>query len=307
MVLPVVVPGSLSNLGSGFDCVGLAVTLYNQFLFTPEGGRGQFMVDYLPVEPESHLVSRTIRAAEEHFGALMPHGLGLTQAETVPRSRGLGSSSTAVVAGYIAWSHYTRTRPSVDEAMAFLTQMEGHPDNVSAAFLGGAVLSVAHEGGVHSVPIPLAAGVRVVVVVPEKQILTADAREVLPESVPLADAVYNASRVGMLLTGLRDGDAKALRLGTQDRWHQAARASLLGPVDEVIEAALGHGAAAAFLSGSGSTLAALVVDPEADADAIGRAMGRVCTGAGLRHRMHVLDPSPYGAWQLFVDHGSAGA
>jgi homoserine kinase len=299
MTLPVVVPATLSNLGPGFDVLGLAVALYNQFLFEPSGERGQYVDGSAPAT-EDNAVFSAIRAAEETFGARVPHGLILHQAEAVPRARGLGSSATARVAGFIAWSHYARMRVRLPEALQFLTQLEGHPDNVVAAMCGGVTFST---GGAPFAwrQIPAHADLRVVLCIPELRVPTAEARAVLPAQYERADVVFNLRRLAFLMHGLETGDVAALRVGMEDRVHHPYRKQLIGPVDEAIEAAVYKGAAAAFISGSGSTLAAFVLDPAVDAAAVGAAMERPLREAKMARRSLVVRPMNVGAWQLYLD------
>jgi homoserine kinase len=288
------VPATLSNLGSGFDVLGVALELHNRFCFTPTGEAGALTEGGAPLDPATHAVAGTVRAAEAAFGVRLPVGLALEQTERVPRSRGLGSSATARVAGYLAWCRFTGHTPPLEEGLALLSELEGHPDNVAAAMLGGVTLAV---GGTPFVwrRLEPPAGLRVVVCVPELQVSTAAARAVLPASYPRAELVYNARRLALLMTGLLAGDAEALRLGVEDHVHTPYRKGLIGPVDEVIAGAMGAGASCAFISGSGSTLAALVLDPAADGAAIGRAMEAPLRAAGIGCWSGVLRPGLVGA------------
>lgn len=299
MTLSVVVPASLSNLGAGFDVVGVALSLSNQFLFLPRQGRGPLTEGGVALDPETHAVAGTLLAAEAAFGAPLPVGLELRQTERVPRSRGLGSSSTARVAGYIAWCHHAQRRPPLDEALDFLSGLEGHPDNVAAALLGGVTLAVGGRPFVWRRLEPLA-GMRVVVCVPEVQVSTNAARAVLPAAYPRAEMVYNMRRLAMLMVGLQTGDVEALRLGTEDTVHTPYRKGLIGPVDEVIAAALAAGAATAFISGSGSTLAALVLDEAVSALEVGRAMEAPLRAAGIGCRSEGVRATGVGAWEMFL-------
>lgn len=300
-MLPIVVPGSLSNLGPGFDVLGMAVGVYNQFMVAPAGEPGTGLEGGWPVEdPASHAFFAAVAAAEARFGHRLTHGISLLQQERVPRSRGLGSSSTARVAGVVAWCHYARQRPPMAELLAVLTELEGHPDNVVAAMLGGLTIAGGAEANGAWRRLDPVSGLRVVLVVPERTVATADARAALPEQYSRADVVFNLRRLGFLLHGLTTGDREALRTGMADRIHQPYRAPLVGPLDAVIAEAVGAGADAAFLSGSGSTIAALVVDPDVDAASVGRAMERPLREAGLKRSVLVTAPAPFGAWELYV-------
>lgn len=277
----IVVPGSLSNLGPGFDVLGVAVSLLNRFDIRDQG-EGE------PTD-DDHLVVATIRAAAERFAVPAPARWWVRQQEEVPRSRGLGSSATARIAGLLAWMRATGTELSDDDALAFLSEGEGHPDNVIAAWLGGAVIAALDGDRVVVRSVPVAASIRVALCIPTVEVRTDAARSVLPAQLSRADAVFNASRLAMLLHGLRTGDAEALALGVEDRLHHAYRAPLIGPVDAAIAAARRAGAAAGFISGSGSTLGALVLD--GDANAVAEALASPFDNA----RALVVSPTLAGA------------
>lgn len=239
------VPATLANLGSGYDTLGAAVDLWNTFRIHPNR-----------TGPED-LVVRTARRAGERFGAPCP-SFRVEQEERVPRSRGMGSSATARVAGLLAWRALTGEAPPEADQLAFLAEEEGHPDNVWPAFLGGLVACgpVARRQ-------PLHPSVTVAVVSPDFEVSTPAARAALPSRIEHVDAVANLQRVALLLTGLRDGDVEALQHGVDDRLHQPHRVHLLGPVEEAFAEARRLGGAP-FVSGSGSTLAAFVVGDGAE-------------------------------------------
>jgi homoserine kinase len=293
-MIEVVVPGTLSNLGAGFDVVGLAVGLHNTVRLTPLP-RGHWRADGYDVAPSDHLVLATAVAAGEAFGSPLPHGLAVSQDEQVPRARGLGSSAIARVAGLLGWAQLTGATPPLADLLAFLVEAERHPDNVLPAMLGGCVFSTGER--------PLAwrrwvppAQLRVAVAIPEVQVATAAARAVLPDAYSRADLVFNTRRLAFLLDGLRTGDAEALALGSGDRVHQPYRAPLIGPVDEALAGARAAGAAAAFISGSGSTLAALIVDGDVSGQAVADALAAPFRAAGVGVLARELAVEARGAW-----------
>lgn len=279
------VPATLSNFGAGFDVVGMAVSLANTFTVDVAP---TWSADGAPVAPGDHLVTATALAAAARFGAPLPGPLSVAQDERVPRSRGLGSSATARVAGVVAWAWATGARPPLRDLLAFLAEAEGHPDNAAAAMLGGVVMSTGAEDMAwrRLAPPP---GLDVVALVPDVLVATDDARRVLPASYPRADVVFNHRRLALLVYGLMTGDADALELGVEDRVHHPYRKGLIGPVDATLAAARDAGAVAAFISGSGSTLAALV---PTGVDGVGAAMV-AAFGGGQAHR---LAPRTAGAW-----------
>jgi homoserine kinase len=296
-MLAVVVPATLSNLGPGFDVLGMAVTRYNQFLIASEGRRGEYVEGASPADPASHALFATVEAAEARFGDRLTHGLRVHQQERVPRSRGLGSSATARVAGLLAWMNATGRKLSLADALAFLTELEGHPDNVVAAMLGGVTWSTGAAPFTFR-KVPPVAGLQVALCIPSRVVQTREARAVLPASYDRADVVFNSRRLAFLMHGLMTGDAESLRIGVEDRVHHPWRKGLIGPVDEAIARANEAGAACGFISGSGSTLAAFVLD--GDAAAVAEALAAPLREAGLTCETDVVQPAPVGAWDLFL-------
>jgi homoserine kinase len=289
------VPGSLSNLGPGFDVLGMAVTVRNRFRFSTQTPSDGFFVGGQAVDPERHLSFRTLRKATERFGGEAVKRLRLDPIEEVPRTRGLGSSSTARVAGLVAHHVLTRVWPGRSEAQAFLAREEGHPDNVVPALIGGLTLSGWEGRALKVIRVEPAAGLQIALSVPARAVPTKKARAVLPKAWGRGDIVFELSRLAFLMHGLRELDPAALRLGVQDRLHQDHRKLLIGPVDAAFEAALSAGAAGAFISGSGSTLAAFVLGSPAEAEAVAHAMCAVFEAAGEKAEPRVCVPSSSGA------------
>jgi len=294
------VPATLSNLGPGFDVLGLAIDRENRFAFYAEGLPGDLRV----ASPNDHLIVHTLRRALDRFGGVPRSGIRITQQQVIPRSRGQGSSSTARVAGLAAWAWLTGAPLTLDDALGFLADEEGHADNAAGALLGGLVAVAPADGGLAWLRLPLPAGLRIALCVPEVEISTDAARAVLPRQISLTDAVHNLGRLAFLLGGLAGADASALAVGVGDRLHQPHRAPLIGPAGAALEAARAAGAAGAFISGSGSTLAALVLDPQISVEAIGAAMAGPFEMAAVPVpcAVHSVRPRARGVW---IDGGFA--
>lgn len=296
----IVVPASLSNLGPGFDVLGLAVSLYNRFDVEGVGPAGQYRSEGQSVDPDTHLVLRTLRRAEKVFGMRVPCGVSLTQVDRVPRSRGLGSSATARVAGALAYVHLSGLRPPMEDLLDFLAREEGHPDNVVAAMLGGVTAGTRTARRFETLRFEAPAGLRVALAIPSVEVSTDAARAALPDTYTRDDAVFNGNRLAFLMYGLTQGDPRALGIGQDDRLHHPYRAPLIGPVDDAIASAREAGAAAAFISGSGSTMAALVVDSAVDAATVAQALAEPFESAGVDVETKVVSPSSVGAWRLYL-------
>jgi len=288
MNIDIHVPATLSNLASGFDVLGMAVRMSNRFRFTQAD---RWLAGGQACRPQDHLALLTAQRAGEHFGQPCP-ALAVEWEERVPRSRGLGSSATARVAGLVAWAHAVGAAVDQDGFLDFLADEEGHPDNAAPALVGGLVMATKQDGRyrVKKLPSP---NLSVAVVVPEVEVSTDHARGILPEQVPFGDAVYNSSKLAFLVAGLIQGDAESVGLGLKDRLHQPYRGPLIGPVEACFDAAIAAGAMGAFISGSGSTLAAFA--PSNRAAAVAAALGKPFDAVGVANRTFVLEPEPEGA------------
>ncbi len=267
------VPASTANLGSGFDTLGMALTLYNEVELTEEGEGLQLVVDgegkaALERAGAQNLVVRAIQATLEDLGFRLA-GLKVCQINRIPLRRGLGSSAAACLGGIAAAARLAGVELSTDEILARALPFEGHPDNIAPALMGGLTASAIVEGRVVSARVPIPERLRAVVVIPSLEMTTKRAREVLPKQVPFQDAVFNLGRLALLLAGLATDRLDLLAAGSEDRLHQPYRAGLLPGMEAIIEEGRRAGALAAFLSGAGSSLLALV---SGDGEEIGRRM-----------------------------------
>jgi len=267
------VPASTANLGSGFDTLGMALTLYNEVELTEEGEGLQLVVDgegkaVLEKAGVQNLVVRAIQATLEDLGTRRP-GLRVRQTNRIPLRRGLGSSAAACLGGIAAAARLAGVELSTDEILARALPFEGHPDNIAPALMGGLTASAIVEGRVVSARVPVPERLKAVVVIPSLEMTTKRAREVLPKQVPFQDAVFNLTRLALLLAGLATDRLDLLAAGSEDRLHQPYRAGLLPGMEAIIEEGRRAGALAAFLSGAGSSLLALV---SGNGEEIGRRM-----------------------------------
>jgi homoserine kinase len=229
-----------------------------------------------------------VRQAYEQAGRPF-RGVALTCVNRVPTARGLGSSAAAWVGGLVAGNALLGDPLPRDTLLALAARAEGHPDNVAAALFGGLTVSCAlGDGRVAALSLPVPDALRWVVLVPEIRSATAEARAVLPESVPRGDAVFNVQRVALLLGALQSARFDVLGAALDDRLHQPYRLRLFPWMPVVVEAARAAGALGCVLSGAGPSLLAAVRE---GGDAIARSMEGALASAGIRGR----------AWTLAVD------
>lgn len=286
------VPATTANLGPGFDCLGLALTLENQVSFAT--GRRQLHIEVigegagrLP-EDENNLVYQAMQYAYKAAGRDLPAGLHIRCKNRIPTGSGLGSSAAAVLAGLLGANALMGSTLSVLELLRLGTDLEGHPDNIAAALFGGLVLVANPPSGanepilVRRVKIPPP---DIVVAVPEVRLSTREARQALPGEVPLQDAVYNLGRAIMVVEALRSGDLDLLGRVMRDRLHQPYRFKLIPGAEAAVQAAREAGASAAALSGAGPGVVAFC---RGEAEPIGQAMAAAFEAAGVSARSWAL-------------------
>jgi homoserine kinase len=247
------------------------------------------------------MIIRSAQKLAEQVGKRLPP-FHLDCVNRIPLSSGLGSSAAAKVTGLLGANKLLGMPLSNDEILDLAAEMEGHPDNVAPALLGGLVVSTVEGGNVfaHKVSVngnhnPLGnfeSPFQITVVLPDFHIPTLQARAALPDQVPMADAVYNVSRAVLVTEAFRNGDLELLRRAMTDALHQPYRLSLIPGAQEAMDAGKEACAAAIALSGAGPSLIAFSLrrDPS-----IGEAMTRAFEQAGLSARVFQLKMSNHGA------------
>ncbi len=285
----VTAPASTSNLGPGFDCLGLALGLRNELTLELHDASGSVMVevegagaDDLPRGEQNMLV----HAARQVLPPSLPGRLVFKARNRVPLARGLGSSAAAIVSGLWAGAHLLGTlRRSEDELEQMAVALEGHPDNIAPCVHGGLTASLTVDGRARAHRLGIHPSLSTVVCIPDFELSTKKARGVLPETVFLADAVFNTSRALLLAKTLESGHVSRLPELMKDRLHQPYRAKLVPGLEDALTAAVEHGAAGAALSGSGPTVFAFVEGRNAS---VGEAMVRAFSKHGVGSRWLAL-------------------
>jgi homoserine kinase len=299
MKIRVSVPASAGNTGSAFDSLGIAYGLTNEVILDTESD-GPLVVEGegadLLRKGEPNLVQQAMDRFSQATGKMLPP-FRLTLVNRIPFGRGLGSSAAAIVGGLVAADALVDTGLSRLKLLQLALPMEGHPDNVAPALYGGAVLTVLEEGRVDGpltvVPFVVPAEWRAVLYVPDLIIPTKQARAILPKEVPRADAVFNHSRVGLLVAALTQHRSDFLRIAMQDRLHQPYRAKLFPEMDELVKSGIDGGAWGACLSGAGSAILALAA--RGKADGVAAALTRRAQALNVPGRALILEIPSAGA------------
>lgn len=245
---------SSANLGPGFDCFGIAWKLYNTVGFLPTDGETR--ICGCPAEfcgKDNLAYAAYLETVRQAGVSPVPLEISFVNSD-IPISRGLGSSAALISAGVRAANAIHSLGLSERELLEIATPVEGHPDNLAPALLGGMTVSAYEGGRVISEHFTVSEKLRFAALVPEERLSTALARSVLPKLVPRGDAVFNVSRAALLLKALETGDAELLRFSVADRLHQPYRAALIPGYDTARELAYECGAEALCISGAGSTL-----------------------------------------------------
>lgn len=259
----VTVPASTSNLGPGFDCLGLALDLTLQVEASVSGdGSSSVELDGPEVRgvprDESNLILRVTRETMQRLGATPP-ALHLRLHNEIPIARGLGSSGAAITAG-VTLAHLLSGPVEPDRAtlLADSARVEGHPDNVAPQVLGGFVAAAQRGERVHTARLPVPERLEILLVIPEYEVPTQEARRILPDPVALEDAVFNLSHVALLCGALVSDDDELLRVAMHDRLHERHRIALVPGLEKALASLRAEpDCVAATLSGSGPTLLAL--------------------------------------------------
>lgn len=294
------VPATTANLGPGFDCLGMALSLWNGVRLerTPQAaiqvfGEGEERLS----RGEDNLVYRAVASLFRKAGQEVPP-LRLLCRNRIPLGRGLGSSAAAVVGGLVAANLLLEEPLSRDKLLTLAVKLEGHPDNVAPALLGGVQVVVRSGEEVVTSSVSMPPGLKAVVFIPERSLSTEEARRVLPREVSLEDAVRNIGRAALLVNALAQGKWELLRIATEDRLHQPYREKLIPEMRLLFRTALQAGALGVFLSGAGSSVLALTRDR---ALTIAYEMANVADKKGVPGTVKVLEPTATGAHAVEVE------
>ena len=293
MKFTIKVPATSANLGPGFDALGLALSLWNETVVTPAE---EFLVTVTGEGADrlapgrNNLIVRAAQKLAERAGKELPpfHAECVNH---VPLSSGMGSSSAAILTGLLAGNALLNDPLSREEVLNFAAEMEGHPDNVAPALLGGLVVAIIDNGKVIARQIPIRMDVCITIVLPDFYLPTKQARAALPKRIPMKNAVHNISRAVLVTEAFRTGDLDLLGKAMTDTLHQPYRLKLIPGATSAMEAAKEAGASAVALSGAGPSLIAFSKTELT----IGESMKRAFESEGLKARDFSLKVNAEGA------------
>lgn len=283
------VPATSANLGAGFDCLGLALDLFASITVTFGDA------EQPPAEDIGEkMVLSAVRHTYQRLGRPAPGGVRARYQVAIPLGRGLGASAVARVAGVIAVNEFERGAMDEGTVLDLASELEGHGDNACPALFGGMQVCVQGADGHYlRAPARYPADAQMAVLIPDHSMPTKEARKALPETYSRADAVHNTGRAALFVAAMAAGRMDLLAEATDDRIHQRQRVALFPPLFDVFAAARGAGAHATWLSGAGSSVAAIC--PEGEVREVAAAMLACSQAAGYPGRSLVTRIAREGA------------
>ncbi len=253
------IPATSANIGSGFDALGIALTMYNEVEFAESDKWEITSLDDVEVPTgEDNLIAQSALRLYRECGKPEPKGFRIAQSNVIPMARGLGSSSACVAAGLIGANYLLGKPLSREELVNIACAIEGHPDNVTPALLGGLTSAAVENGRVYAVTLHVADKFRFAAFIPDFELKTSLARSILPVSVPREDAVYNLSRSALMAGSLATGNVENLRVAVQDKLHQPYRLGLIPGAKDIFALSYEYGSYATYISGAGPTVMSII-------------------------------------------------
>ena len=259
-MIKVRVPATSANLGPGFDSLGIALNIYNEYEFGLEENKGIFFEGFEEeFQNEDNIIFMAIKKVFDKYDFKF-NGIRIKIIkQDIPISRGLGSSSSCIVAGLIGAFALMNMEINRDEILSLAVDIEGHPDNVCPAIFGGLVstIMVDNKKPLYNC-VEVKDGIKFIALIPRFKLSTEKARAILPKEVLFGDCIYNVGRAALLISCFSNGNYALLKEATKDRIHERFRSKLIDNFDKVYNKSLELGALSCFLSGAGPTLMAIV-------------------------------------------------
>lgn len=308
MKVSVKVPATSANLGPGFDCLGIALPIYNTVtidetvlpgtgveinILSQDENFDDLIIDHIPTD-ENSIVYKAVELLYNSIGQT-PSELKINIQTQIPVTRGLGSSAAVIVGALIAANHLLGEPADESAILSIATEIEGHPDNVTPAVVGGLVLSsMEDDGSILYRKIDWPEDWAITVCVPDVELATEISRSVLPENVPMQDAVFNTKRMGMLIQAIHTQDEELMKAALTDKLHQPYRAKLVPWMDEINQS-IKHDddIFGCVLSGAGSTV--LVISKQNATDRVRNKISEVMTNLNVKAEIKTLKVENDGA------------
>ncbi len=254
----IVIPASTSNIGPGFDCLGMALSIYNKLRIHYESKKEYFHINW--TGKYSYLINKKIEDRFKKFiieffekeKATLPP-LNIEFEVNIPLFRGLGSSATAIIGAYYIVKNTLALNINKDDILSILYPYEGHPDNLTPSLLGGMTISTVANNKVYYKKYKISEKWKIAVIIPNFIVPTKEARQILPKSYKREDIIFNLSRLPFLINSFLNG-TRNLSIFIEDRLHQPYRAKLMPFFEKIAEISYEMGADGVAISGAGSSI-----------------------------------------------------
>ncbi len=258
-MLEIIVPATSANLGPGFDCLGIALNLYNKFYFEETENSLEILGCDEEFTNENNLVYTSMKYFYENQNCTyIPSGIKIRIDEGIPISRGLGSSASCIVAGVLAANILTKSNLTKDDLLRIATEIEGHPDNVAPALFGNMIVSVTDNNDIYYNIIPVPNELRFCALIPKFSLSTSESRSILPKYIPYADGVYNIGRASLLVSAFMNHKLDLIKVACKDKLHQNYRGTLIKDFDTIVNYINTLESYGVFLSGAGPTIMTII-------------------------------------------------
>lgn len=257
-MIKVRVPATSANMGPGFDSLGIGLTLYNEFEFRELEDGLRFNGINQEFCNEENIIYKAMKLCFNKAGYKIK-GLEISEVkQDVPISRGLGSSSTCIVGGLMGANEILGERFSKDELLDMAVEIEGHPDNVAPAILGGMIVAAIEDRKTYYDKVNVSKGLKFVSIVPDFRLSTERARAVVPKAISMKDGIYNVSRAALMVASFTSGKYELIKHACKDAFHQNYRMKLIPGFEKVYNKSYELGAYGCYLSGAGPTIMAII-------------------------------------------------
>ncbi|AUM87749.1 homoserine kinase [Clostridium botulinum] len=257
------VPATSANIGPGFDCLGVAVNMYNKF-FVEEIEEGLIFEGCADkFKNENNLIYVAMKKCFDKIG-YKPTGLRIKIESDIPVSRGLGSSAACVVGGIVSANELAGGALNKKELLDLAVEVEGHPDNVNPAFCGGMTASISDNREVIYSKVKVSKGIKFCALIPDFTLSTEKARAVLPKSIDYKDGIFNVGRTALMISALNNGDFHLIKYACKDKLHQDYRAKLIENFYSIKEECEKLNSLGVFLSGAGPTIMVMLREEDKD-------------------------------------------
>lgn len=262
IVIKVSVPATSANMGPGFDSMGISLGLFNHF-YIEEIEEG-FEISGCPLKhcSKDNLVYTSLMKFFEEVG-YTPKGISIKIESDIPLSRGLGSSASCILGGVLAGNHIAKSNLNQEELLNIAAKIEGHPDNIAPALLGGMVISINEGEKIFYERIEVSKDLKFCALIPDFSLSTKESRAVLPKEVPYEDAIFNVSHASIFVSAMISGNHGLIKYACKDKLHQDYRGTLIPNYQKIIDTCNDLNCVGAFLSGAGPTIMVILKEEDA--------------------------------------------